>query len=151
MERTLFIIKPEVFDRRDEIKKEIDSTASIRIVAAVIIALSDVQLLALAKLDKFYSINSKLTAAFLLFMQKGRVEVGIIEGVNAVSVFKKLCGTHPDPCKCSQNTLRYRFGKHKHGEYAGQLYFLNGLHKSDSREDAEIEIEIFEDILKSGN
>lgn len=81
-------------------------------------------------------------------MQQGLAEMGIIEGENAVRRFKKLCGEDPNPLKCGENPLRKTFGKEEPKFYQGQIFFLNGVHKSADKRNSITEIKLFHSLAK---
>lgn len=145
MEKTLFIIKPEAFHRREEIKNIIICN-DLAIVSTLKKRLTHDNLLMFGKLDSLYKMDRGLFNSYIHFMSMGIVELGIIEGIDAIERFRKLCGTDPNPLECAEGTLRNIFGLTEPGFFQGRKFFLNAVHKSDNRDDARMEVEIFKNL-----
>jgi len=147
MEKTLFIVKPEGFSRREEIKNFI-SSSEFTISQTFVKRLTYDDLLLFRKLDHLYLIDEGLFKAYVYFMSLGESELGIIEGIDSAERFKAICGTHPNPLMCKEGTLRKTFGLNEPGFYQGRKFFLNAVHKSNNRDDAMIEVEIFKNLCR---
>lgn len=140
--KSLFIIKPEAFSNRDAIRAIIDSSG-FKVLKSVIKTIDAQEALEMAGIDFSYLHNRKLLAAYVHFLTRGEVEIGIIEKESCLEDFNSLCGTEPDPLKCPKGTLRNTFGLLAPESYGGQAFFLNGIHRSKNISEAEKEIAIF--------
>ncbi|NTU66749.1 MAG: nucleoside-diphosphate kinase [Candidatus Moranbacteria bacterium] len=147
MEQTLFIIKPEAFNRRKEITGVIIDNGFI-ISDTLERRLTYNDLLLFRRLDQLYLRDEELFSAYVYFMSMGTSELGIIEGFDAVARFKRFCGLSPQPSRCAIGTLRRMFGLGSSGFYRGREFFLNAVHKSDNKGDARVEVEIFKNFCK---
>lgn len=70
------------------------------------------------------------------YMTSGPVEIGIVEGVNAVSLVRSILGA-TDPRTAEPNSLRWKYGKVIDNQ------IQNCCHASDSIENAQREINIW--------
>jgi uncharacterized protein len=147
METTTYIIKPEAFSRRDAIKEMISSHNGLDIKKHIVTALTKSDLIYLASIDEGYASNPQLFHAYSHFMRQGLVEVGLIEGTNAINDFRELCGTHPNPRKCLDTSLRSRFGQQDMSSYNSVPFFLNGVHKPESIKEVLFERALWKDVF----
>jgi len=126
IEKTLLIVKPEAFDKKDEIKDFIIKNSGLQIINSTTLILDD------SDVEKIYiddTGTNLLTAARRHLVGKP-VEVCIIEGESAVEVIWELAGKDFDGNKCGPNTLRYVFGRLGTVKYDDVTYFLNAVHKT---------------------
>lgn len=130
IETTFFIIKPEAFKRRAQIKRFILSNSNLEIVesAKATLTARDIREIYLDDL------KTPLLRATIMHYKQRAVEIGVIKGENAVSVFSKLCGTDPDPKKCEPGTIRREFGNKRIIKYGEVTYYLNSIHRSSQNE-----------------
>lgn len=131
-EKTFFIIKPEAFSRRAEIKSFIESHSKLRVRESEVVVLSPEDIRSLYIDD----IGTDLLAAAQRHLSGREVEIGIVEGENAVEEFVRLCGRNPDGNLCDENTIRKVFGKRETVLYDDTVYYLNAIHKSSPKEAA---------------
>lgn len=126
IEKTLLIVKPEAFDKKEEIKDFIMKNSGLQIISSTTLILdaSDV--------EKIYidDVGTNLLTAARRHLVGKPVEVCIIEGESAVEVVWELTGKNFDGNKCGPNTLRYVFGRLGMIQYDDVTYFLNAVHKT---------------------
>ena len=118
-EKTLYIIKPEAFNKRGRIRKIIQEKDNLSIDKYKIKRLTKKEVSLMLDCDQRFKSNKKLFEAALYFMTRGLAEIGIIKGENCVNIFKKLCGNKKDPKRCRENTIRNIFGISKVMNYKG--------------------------------
>ena len=130
MDRTFSIIKPDATKRNltGAINKIIEDN-KLRIIAQKRIKLSKDQ----AK--NFYSVHSEKSFfnELIDYMTSEPVVVQILEGDNAVQEYRRIMGS-TNPADAENNTIRK-----EHGLNVQE----NSVHGSDSKENAEIEINFF--------
>lgn len=128
--KSFFIIKPEAFNQREEIKRIITTQSDLRIIASKIVVLiaQDIDILYLddVETDLMKAIKAQLTDAM--------VEVGIVAGKDAVIELCRICGEDPCPGDCRKGTVREKFGKHQPIFFHGVTYYLNAIHKASKKE-----------------
>ena len=129
-ERTLCIIKPDAIAHQfTEAINEAITHAGLRIISQKEMTLT------LAQAQAFYAVHKErpFYESLCRFMTSGPICVQLLEGKDAVKVYRKLMGdTNPE--KAANNTLRKRFG---------HAIEANAVHGSDSPENAALEIEFF--------
>ena len=130
MDRTFSIIKPDATKRNltGAINKIIEEN-KLRIIAQKRIKLSKDQ----AK--NFYSVHSEKSFfnELIDYMTSEPVVVQILEGDNAVQEYRRIMGS-TNPADAENNTIRKEYGLNVQE---------NSVHGSDSKENAEIEINFF--------
>ncbi len=130
VERTLSIIKPDATARNltGEILKMIEE-AGLKIVALKRIKLTKEQAEGFYQVHKDKPFFDSLTD----FMTSGPVVVSVLEGENAIEKYRKLMGA-TNPANAEEGTIRKKFALDIE---------KNSVHGSDSKENAEIEINYF--------
>ena len=130
MDRTFSIIKPDATKRNltGAINKIIEDN-NLRIIAQKRIKLSKDQ----AK--KFYSVHSEKSFfnELIDYMTSESVVVQILEGNNAVQEYRRIMGS-TNPADAENNTIRKEYGLNVQE---------NSVHGSDSKDNAEIEMNFF--------
>ena len=125
--RTFTMIKPDAVERGfiTSILHKI-SDSGFRIIGLKLIKFSKIQA------EQFYSIHSSkpFFNDLVSFITRGPVVVAALEKENAVEDFRKLIGS-TDPFEAEEGTIRKLYATSK---------AENGIHGSDSDENAEIEI-----------
>ena len=125
--RTFTMIKPDAVEKGfiTPILHKI-SVSGFKIIGLKLIKFTKIQA------EKFYSIHSSkpFFNDLVSFITRGPVVVAALEKENAVEDFRKLIGS-TDPSEAEEGTIRKL--------YAGSKA-ENGIHGSDSDENAEIEI-----------
>lgn len=147
MDKTFYIIKPEAFNQRDNIRKDI-LNSGLSITESKILALSSSDTAHLSVQDMLYTKDKKLSQAYDYFLRQGLVEVGVISGSDVISKFKDVCGSHYDPCECPLNTLRSKYGHFESSFYQDREFYLNGVHKSSNEIEASYELDYYYEVLK---
>tara|TARA_B100001173_G_scaffold138044_2_gene119845 strand:- start:876 stop:1292 length:417 start_codon:yes stop_codon:yes gene_type:complete len=125
--RTFTIIKPDAVEKGfiTPILHKIN-VSGFKIIGLKLIKLSKIQA------EKFYSIHSSkpFFNDLVSFITRGPVVVAALEKQNAVEDFRKLIGS-TDPSEAEEGTIRKLYAESK---------AENGIHGSDSDENAKIEI-----------
>ncbi len=132
-EKTFFIIKPEASSERDRIKTFIESNSDLKIVTSRILVLDDSDIKSLYTDD----IGTDLLEAARCHLSGREVEVGVVEGENAIEKFMILSGKYPDGKLCDKNTIRGKFSKDETVKYGKVTYYLNAIHKASRSEAAK--------------
>jgi len=127
VERTLSIIKPDATARNltGAVNAMIEK-AGLRIIAQKRVRWPK------AQAEKFYEVHKArpFYAALVAFMTSGPIVVQVLEGENAVKVYRDVMGA-TDPAKADAGTIRKQFA---------ESIERNSVHGSDSVENAEAEI-----------
>lgn len=137
IEETLFIIKPDGYDKREQIISDISVCFDIT-GTSIFKFESDF-------LASFYpkEIDKPYYSALVEYMLETPCVVGVIEGESVIRNFFEFAGTCLDPKKCAENTLRYKYSKGLDKTKSGMYIIKNGIHRSKSREEFESDIQIF--------
>jgi nucleoside-diphosphate kinase len=130
IEQTLSIIKPDAVERNliEDIKK-IFITNNLKILNSKKIHISKEEAAEFYKVHQAKPFYNDLCA----YLSSGPIFVMIIEGIDAVSLNRKLMGA-TNPKDAEPNTIRKLFGI---------SIDKNSVHGSDSVENAKIEIDFF--------
>ena len=138
LSRTLALIKPDAFDRRLA-GKIIDAAleAGLAIVAVKSVRLNR------AQAEAFYAVHRErpFFASLVAFMTSGTTVAMVLEGPDAVAVWRQAMGA-TDPADAAEGTIRRRFA---------ESIERNCCHGSDSDANAAIEIGCFfsgEELLR---
>jgi uncharacterized protein len=137
-EQTFFCIRPYIFEKRNAIKKMmIDEELEIKATKIVWLNPTDIQ--------NIYGHESPSSYynACLHFMRNGFVEVGIIEGQNAIESLVELCGKEYISTSCTIDTIRNKFGLAKPVRFNGADYYFNPIHRSSNTKEAKRETDYF--------
>lgn len=130
MERTLSIIKPDAV-KKSVVGKIIDrfETNGLRVAAIKKVQLTQ------DDAREFYSVHKDrpFFGDLVAFMASAPVVVMVLEGEDAISKNRELMGA-TDPKEAKVGTIRADFA---------ESITMNAVHGSDSRENAEIEINYF--------
>ena len=130
LERTLSILKPDATRRNltGKINAKIEE-AGLRIIAQKRLWLT------MGQAESFYKIHS--TRSFFnelcTFMTSGPVVVQVLEGENAIAIYRDLMGA-TNPANAEAGTIRK--------EYSESIE-ANSVHGSDSAENALVEVSFF--------
>ena len=134
-ERTLSIIKPDATARKltDKIIPYFEKRG-LRVTAKKSLHLSD------AQAKDFYSVHKErpFYGELVAYMTSGPVDVLVLEGENAVTLNREIMGA-TNPANAAPGTIRKDFG---------ESIERNSVHGSDSRENADREIQFFFNDLK---
>jgi nucleoside-diphosphate kinase len=129
-QRTLSIIKPDATRRNltGQINALIEANG-LRIIAQRRMWLTE------AQAQAFYAVHSERSFFNDLcsFMISGPVVVQVLEGENAVSLYRDVMGA-TNPANAAEGTIRKQFA---------ESIEANSVHGSDSLENAELEIAFF--------
>lgn len=128
-EKTLVIIKPDAYEKRNEILNMIRKANLPIIQTRVIERLSE----ELLKEHYHHHVSKKFFPELLEFMQSGPVLVVAVLGENAIDKLRKLVGA-TDPAEAKEGTIRALYGTDK---------TRNAIHASDSLESAKAELKRF--------
>jgi nucleoside diphosphate kinase len=137
--KSFFIIKPEALAKRKEIIDLLNKHLDLIVVESKRIKLKE------SDIDKIYfdDFGTLLLNAIKMHLVDKFVEVGMVEGRDAVIALRQACGTEADPKLCNKNTIRYIFGLPNPVWYNGQKYYLNAIHSAVESE-VEASLEWFE-------
>jgi nucleoside-diphosphate kinase len=127
IERTLSIIKPDATARNQTgAVNALIEKAGLRIIAQKRVRWTKEQA------EKFYEVHKArpFYGDLVKFMTSGPIVVQVLEGENAVKVYRDVMGA-TDPAKADQGTIREAFA---------ESIERNSVHGSDSVENAKTEI-----------
>jgi len=132
---SIFIIKPEGYDRRESIRRFIRRHSQLEIVDAKSAMLDQTDVENIFT-DDF---NTPLARAIASHVVGRTVEIGLVsvEPDSELDVTRELlgvCGEHFDPALCAQNTVRFQYGLNECADYGGVKYHLNAIHKASANE-----------------
>lgn len=136
IEKTLFIIKPDGFEMRDDIVVDISKCFNI---------IEQSRLMFTERLvADFYpnDINKPHYAALAEYMLENYSQLGFIEGENVIQSFFEIAGKYSDPIRCHQNSLRFKYGKGFDKTASGLYLTKNAIHRAISQEEFEYELGI---------
>ena len=130
MQKTFSIIKPDAVKRNliGHINQIIESSG-LKIVASKKMYLTKNQA------EMFYSVHKErpFFESLVTYMTSGPVQVQVLEGKDAVSIYRKIMGA-TNPEQAEEGTIRKLYA---------ESIEANSVHGSDSIENAEIEIGFF--------
>ena len=130
MQKTFSIIKPDAVKRNliGHINQIIESSG-LKIVASKKMYLTKNQA------ELFYSVHKErpFFESLVTYMTSGPVQVQVLEGKDAVSIYRKIMGA-TNPEQAEEGTIRKLYA---------ESIEANSVHGSDSIENAEIEIMFF--------
>ena len=130
MQKTFSIIKPDAVKRNliGHINQIIESSG-LKIVASKKMYLTKNQA------ELFYSVHKErpFFESLVTYMTSGPVQVQVLEGKDAVSIYRKIMGA-TNPEQAEEGTIRKLYA---------ESIEANSVHGSDSIENAEIEIGFF--------
>ena len=136
MEKTIYMIKPEGMIHKHEIREIVESR-NLVIVERKTLILPD---WALDILYPDLSIELKMAT---LTMLASVVEIGLVEGNQAVKVLFALAGAATAPADCDTNSIRFRFGKKDPIQFGSVMYYANVIHRPKSLIEARRDVELF--------
>lgn len=128
--KAFYIVKPEVFSKRSEIKDYIEKKTGLTIVYSRILELNQHDVNSLYLDD----IGSDLLPCIIRQLSGSVIDAGILEGDGALEKFTRICGLDPNPEKCAPESVRYKWGLRKPKIYYGRIYYLNAIHKASNKE-----------------
>lgn len=124
IQETVYIIKPEAFAKRNEIRHLIEQTGlSIRSTKTLVLDRRAVK-------ELYPDVVGDLLEASFRFLTIGPSEAGIVWGEDAINRLLYLAGESPSPSLCGRNTIRFNFGIHEGVPTGAGMYYLNGFHRS---------------------
>ena len=130
MQKTFSIIKPDAVKRNliGHINQIIESSG-LKILASKKMYLTKNQA------EMFYSVHKErpFFESLVTYMTSGPVQVQVLEGIDAVSSYRKIMGA-TNPEQAEEGTIRKLYA---------ESIEANSVHGSDSIENAEIEIGFF--------
>jgi len=130
MEQTLSIIKPDAVERNLENKiKEFFEKNNLKILKSKKVQITKEEASVFYKIHQTKPFYNDLCA----YLSSGPIVVMILEGENAILKNREFMGA-TDPTKAAEGTLRKMYGV---------SIDKNSVHGSDSKENANIEIDFF--------
>lgn len=137
IEKALFIIKPDGWNQREQIK--IDISNHFELLETRILQFCPDLLAKLYPSD----VGKSHYSALMEYMLETQCELGIIEGDSAVLRFYELAGKLSNPKECVKDTLRYKYGKGLDTTTNGLYTVKNAIHRAKSRKELEYELDLF--------
>jgi len=137
-EKTLFIIKPDCFHKKEEIISNMSNQFFI-------IYLKEFNF-SEKLLSEFYikDVRKQHYPALIEYMLESPCELGIIQSENSIEKFLKFAGKSSDPKKCNSNSLRFKYGKGFDKTKSGLYIIKNCIHRVESKEDFQYEHSLLE-------
>ncbi|MFW6225685.1 MAG: nucleoside-diphosphate kinase [bacterium] len=141
LENTLFVIKPDGMNKRNEIIKVVKDTFE------VIYSLQFRYSIEMIK--EFYptDINQEHFPALLELLTETESELNIIRGFNAITNFYQFAGTKTLPQDCSPNSLRALFAIGNSQTKSGLPIIKTAIHRCKSNDEYNKNIDIFRNYL----
>ena len=136
IEQTLYFIKPDAYDHREIIGKEI--TARFRIIQRAIILLNEEIIQALYPCD----INKPYFSAIIQYLTQHHCNLGVVEGEDIRKKFLEFAGEQPIPDECAPHTIRYRFSRGFVFLGDGNYITMNAIHRTKDLEEFLRDIEL---------
>lgn len=127
---SFYIIKPEVFEIRETVRRYLEWKSGLTVKQYFVTILKPNDIEQIYRDD----IGSDLMSAIQKHMFGKRVEVGIVEGIDADKRLFYACGTQPHDNHCEPGTVRWVFGLRQSAWYDGVEYYLNAVHKASTYE-----------------
>lgn len=126
-----YIIKPDAFEHRNEIRK-ILSNSGLNIIKfkTWIFTKSEVESL-------YPKLDNKMIEIAIKHLTSGKSEIGLIEGKEVFQVLLQIGGHSTSPDECEENTIRYIFGQHEPILVGNYQYFLNAFHRTKNEEQTQ--------------
>lgn len=141
IQETAYIIKPEAFCNRQEIRHLINQAGlSVRYSKTLVLDRQVVNVL-------YPDIAGDLLEASIRFLTSGPSEVGIVQGEDAINRLLWLAGESPSPFLCNRDTIRFKFGVHDGKPIGGTIYYFNGFHRSKNSFEAQRDINLVMSLL----
>ena len=139
-EETFYIIKPEGLKNAIAIKNIILKNGLKVITSKETILAPDI--------IKFIypDLRDDMLNAHLKYLCNNISEVGIIEGLNAINKLVEISGKDTNPNLCASGTIRNLFGMKLGCKIGNTLYYKNAFHRSRNKDEAEIEVDLFDRI-----
>lgn len=137
METSFYIIKPHGLVFRKEVRAIIEASG-------LIIAESKNLILPAWALKIIYSdLSEKYGDAVFQPLNGAFVEAGLVTGEDAINRLLQITGTELDPVDCAPSSIRSRFGGRKPLMIDGVRYYINIIHRSRNKIEAEKDIGVF--------
>ncbi len=127
IEKTLFIIKPDGWNKREQIKSKIAN--HFELLETNVLEFYP-ELLA-----KFYpsDVGQSHYSALMEYMFEAPCELGLIKGESAIARFYELSGRFSNPKYCARNSLRYGYGRGLDITSSGLYIVKNAIHRAKSK------------------
>lgn len=137
MEYSLFMIKPCVYDKKDEILDIISQKLFILSVSNIILSEEFLERLYRNEEDNGFK------EANIKFLKNGKACIGIVSGENAIQDLINICGDKPLGSMCEKETIRHKYNPKVDKIMIGErLLFINAIHKSDVN-DAKDDVDLY--------
>ena len=136
-ETALFIIKPDGYNKREQIKLDISN--HFELLQTYLFEFNPELVARLYPAD----VDQSHYHALLEYMLESTCELGIVRGDSAIKRFYEIAGESSDPKECAENTLRYKYGKGLDTTKSGLYIVKNAIHRAKSREEFKLEWNLF--------
>lgn len=146
-EKSLFVIKPDSFQYKNEILGELrNSGLELQYVRDVILKKEFLEKLYGNEKDEFIKLMN------VAYLSGKKSTIGIVLGRESRNKLVKICGHKYIPDLCDKDTIRYKYStKREPLDIRGYKFYINAIHRS-MPEDAEREIEIYmEEYIRKTN
>jgi nucleoside diphosphate kinase len=132
---TIYIIKPEAFEIREQIKDYICKNSILKVNSSRVCILEKIDIMNIFIDD----IGTPLLGGIEKHLVGRLVEVVLVSisryaNISVSDELQRICGDHFNPMLCKKNTVRNQFGSSEYENYDGITYFLNAIHKASSTE-----------------
>ena len=137
IEETLFIIKPDGYEKREQIISDITARFNIAWTSTFSFEPDLVAKLYPTEVDKpHYSV-------LVEYMLETPCVLGIIKGESVIKDFFEFAGRCLNPKECAEDTLRYRYHQRIDRTKGGGHIIKNVIKRSKSKEEFEFYIRVF--------
>jgi nucleoside diphosphate kinase len=136
MEETIYMIKPEAMMHSKSIRALMERR-ELQIVLRKRLVLPSWALTCFYP-DLLGDLLKLTTLAFL-----AQVEIGLLQGNEAIERFRILAGTETAPAKCEPGSIRGKYGIVQPFRVGGAIYYANAIHRPKNSDEARKDIGIF--------
>lgn len=140
-EISIYIIKPEAIQYRENIHKIIMSSGLI------ILSYKQTVLPSILAEKIYLDCSDDIIEATRHFMFKDICEVGLVTGDNPIEQLIEICGTETDPKKCKTGTIRNLFGFHELQFYNETGYYQNAIHRPKTKVELEKDLILLKEVI----
>jgi nucleoside diphosphate kinase len=143
LEKSLFILRPDGFEKRNEILAQI--SRDLKIITTVPFLFN----VDFAKIWYARDINKPHFKALTEYLLEGPSEFGIVEGNNAINKLLDITGRKTLPEECSQNSIRHKYSIGETQTQSGLIVLKNVIHRSKTIEQYKSETKLFADFIEN--
>ncbi len=139
MSNALYLVKPDAYVHRDEIKTIMGSVCDIKLSLDVLL---DEELIA-----GLYPYDAKQQwfSEVVTYLSNGKSELNIVSTCN-YNLFQSTIGLDRDPLNCSPDSIRFKFGKGKKSMNGFDIY-KNAVHRTKNIEEFSKDYAVFQHLF----